>query len=93
MSENMLHLDELALRSAMGDLVLESSRDELIEALGEQEFAVLAQRGRSVVERAPSYSWIISSTTRGRSETAPRRAGRVAAIPQAPEGPLRSRCC
>ena len=52
MSENMLHLDELALRSAMGDLVLESSRDELIEALGEQEFAVLAQRGRSVVERA-----------------------------------------
>ena len=52
MSGNTRHLDELALRSAMGDLVLESSRDELIEALGEQEFAVLAQRGRSVVERA-----------------------------------------
>lgn len=52
MSENIRHLDELALRSAMGDLVLESSRDELIEALGEQEFAVLAQRGRSVVEKA-----------------------------------------
>ena len=52
MSENTRHLDELALRSAMGDLVLESSRDELIEALGEQEFAVLAQRGRSAVERA-----------------------------------------
>ena len=52
MSETRRPIDDDALRETMIDLVFEASRDDLLAALGEEEFASLAARGRSMVQNA-----------------------------------------
>lgn len=45
-------VDDAMLRDTLADIVLEASKEELVEALGEEEFVAEAERGRDLVLQA-----------------------------------------
>ena len=45
-------VDDTALRETLVKIILETSKEDLVEALGEEEYAAEAARGRALLQAA-----------------------------------------
>jgi|GEM_PF-3134503 len=52
-------VDDATLRDTLAEIVLETSKEELIEALGEAEFEAEAKRGRELIDRVLRESGVV----------------------------------